>query len=211
MAHTLCWLAENQAAPPWAGALKFAVFIAGFPSRLQSQAGAEGSTPSQLQMPSLHFSAANDPRVPASHHAELAGCFVNSQLVPILNGEGKVSSTPALSVSSRWTQTTIDNYIRWAHSFDAFRRSRKPGMVRTACRSELPMPRPSPSSSRPSWPPPSWPPPPELQLRPSEPPCGWSLPPTRPPWARCPWQQLHPRARARKDSPQEEASNAVVG
>ena len=104
MAHSLCWLAEQppEATPPWAawvrGSLKFAIFIAGFPSRLAGQqlaeataaaaAAAVGGSPPLLQMPSLHFSCANDPRVPSAYHRELADRFAAAKLLPLLDGKG---------------------------------------------------------------------------------------------------------------------------
>ena len=103
MAHTLCWLPSRMAQTlpalargrePWAQ-LKFAIFVAGNPSRMDAQredvrhactmrTDADGTVRKEedatLALPSLHVSGARDAVVPPAHHRALAACFDGAEL-----------------------------------------------------------------------------------------------------------------------------------
>ena len=97
MAHILCWLGERgraeggasdrrQPARPWSE-LRFAIFCAGFPSRLAEQredaAAAAGTGASLLALPSLHMSGRHDINVPPEHQRALHAQFACSAVEPV--------------------------------------------------------------------------------------------------------------------------------
>ena len=71
MAHILSLFEPRPDSYPWLESLKFGIFVAGFPSRMDLDANCKN----RLDMPSLHISGENDKHVPPKYQEELKNCF----------------------------------------------------------------------------------------------------------------------------------------
>lgn len=71
MAHILSLFEPCPDSYPWLKSLKFGIFVAGFPSRMDHGVNCKN----RLDMPSLHISGENDEIVPPKYQGELKNCF----------------------------------------------------------------------------------------------------------------------------------------